>query len=190
MIPDCNSLDSVRQAHSLLEATALVFFALLVLFDVLAHLSKDENKKTLLEKIGLGFFAVAVLAEIIAYPYGQRNDALSARIIGSLDAKASEADHKSDSAISKSGAAETKANASDKKTDVIEKRLDSASIKMGKLEDDILAQGPRWLLLERGENVFIKALKPFRGQRVTVVTCGNGDPEREGLDGVPRVVRG
>ena len=39
--------------RNLLEAAALVFFALLVLFDTLAHLSTDNKKKTLLEKVGL-----------------------------------------------------------------------------------------------------------------------------------------
>ena len=105
LIPDWNSLDSVRRAHSHLEAVALAFFALLVLFDVLAHLSKDESRKTLFEKIGLCFFAVAVVAEIAAYPYGQRNDALSERIIGSLDTKAEQADHNANTAISNSATA-------------------------------------------------------------------------------------
>jgi hypothetical protein len=75
LIPDWNSLDSVRHVHNVLEAAALVSFALLVLFDVLAHFSEDKKKERLLEKIGLYFFAVAVLSEIVAYPYGQRNDA-------------------------------------------------------------------------------------------------------------------
>lgn len=109
LMPDWNSLDSVRRAHSDLEAAALVFFALLVLFDVLAHLSKNEERKIGFEKIGLGFFAVAVLAEIIAYPYGQRNDALSEQIIGSLDAKAQDAETKADKAVEKSGNALTRA---------------------------------------------------------------------------------
>jgi hypothetical protein len=49
---------------------------------------------------------------------------------------------------------------------------------LGELEQDILAQGPRWRLLQNGEDTFIKALKPFAGQKVTVVTCGNDEPER------------
>lgn len=74
-----NSLDSVRHAHSEMEGAALLFFALLVLFDVLAHLSKDDSRKHALEKAALIFFAIAVFAEVIAYPYGQRNDTLSER---------------------------------------------------------------------------------------------------------------
>lgn len=108
LIPDWNSLDSVRRTHSDLEAAALVFFALLVLFDILAHLSTDDKKKTLLEKIGLCCFAIAVLAEVVAYPYGQRNDSLSAKIIGSLDAETREALIKSGTALAQSKEAETK----------------------------------------------------------------------------------
>src|ERR1035438_6618855 len=72
-IPDWNSLDSVRHVHSELEGVALLFFALLVIFDVLAHLSEDKKRERALERLALWFFAVAVLSEIIAYPYGQRN---------------------------------------------------------------------------------------------------------------------
>jgi hypothetical protein len=108
LIPDWNSLDSVRHVHSDLEAAALVFFALLVLFDILAHLSTDNKKKTLLEKIGLCCFAIAVLAEVVAYPYGQRNDTLSGQIIGSLDAETREALIKSGTALAQSREADTK----------------------------------------------------------------------------------
>jgi hypothetical protein len=48
-LPDWNSLESVRDAHSNLEAGALVFFALLVVFDALAHLSTDKKKKKILK---------------------------------------------------------------------------------------------------------------------------------------------
>jgi hypothetical protein len=106
LIPDWNSLDSVRRVHSVLEATALVCFALLVLFDVLAHFAKrDEKKERILEEIALCFFGVAVLAEIVAYPYGQRNDFLSAQIINSLDVKARTAASNASTALTDSGIA-------------------------------------------------------------------------------------
>ncbi|HEX6503107.1 MAG TPA: hypothetical protein VF011_07645 [Terriglobales bacterium] len=116
LIPDWNSLDSVRHAHSLLEADALVFFALLVVFDVLAHFSEEKKRERLLEKIGLCFFAVAVLAEIAAYPYGQQNDHLSEQVIGSLDAKAKDALANASNALTKAGKAETKANDAETKS--------------------------------------------------------------------------
>jgi hypothetical protein len=107
-MPNWNSLDSVRHIHSELEAIALVFFALLVVFDVLAHLSGDKKKERLLEKAGLCFFAVAVLAEIAAYPYGQRNDTLSEQLVGSLDLKATDASAKASKALTDSDEAEIK----------------------------------------------------------------------------------
>jgi hypothetical protein len=78
MLPNWNSLESVRNAHSLLEGWALIFFAILVVFDVLAHLYEDDKDTAkLFERIGLCCFGIAILAEIVAYPYSRRNDLLS-----------------------------------------------------------------------------------------------------------------
>jgi len=116
-IPGWNSLDSVRHVHSELEGAALLFFALLVIFDVLAHLSEDKNRERALERLGLWFFAIAVLAEIIAYPYGQRNDALSEQIIGSLDAKAQRASDNASKALADSSTALSLANSAKTEAD-------------------------------------------------------------------------
>src|SRR6185437_209162 len=63
-----------------LEGWALVFFGLLVLFDVMAHLAEEDKERSKrFNRFGLFFFAAAVLAEIIVYPYSRRNDALSSR---------------------------------------------------------------------------------------------------------------
>jgi hypothetical protein len=118
--PDWNSLDSVRRAHSRLEGIALVSFALLVLFEVLSHLSEDKDRARWFEKIGLCFFALAVLAEIAAYPYGERNDTLSENIIGSLDAKAREASTNASSALTKAEAADTIAGRAQGKAEAAE----------------------------------------------------------------------
>ena len=104
-LPDWNSLESVRRAHSHLEAASLVFFALLVVFEALAHLAEDKAKERTLDKIGIVFFAVAVLAEIAAYPYGQRNDELAQQAIGALDGKVKEAEGNASKAVSDSRAA-------------------------------------------------------------------------------------
>lgn len=40
---DWNTLESVRAVHSFFEGLAIAFFALLVLFDILAHQSEDKN---------------------------------------------------------------------------------------------------------------------------------------------------
>lgn len=84
ILPNWNSLDSVREAHSDLELAGLVFFALLVVAEALAHNSKQEERKHLFDSIGIWFFAIAILCEIAGYWYGQRNDALSEQVISSL----------------------------------------------------------------------------------------------------------
>lgn len=66
--------------------------------------------------------------------------------------------------------------------DTIDKRVASASTKLGAVEADVLAQGPRWRLLERGQDTFVKALKAFPGQRITIVRCGNEDREQFDFD--------
>src|SRR6266851_5006723 len=105
---DWNNLDAVRAVHSFLEASALVFFALLVLFDVLAHLAEENKQRaTILERIGLVCFGVAVLAEGLAYPYSQRNDTLSERVIVSLSGLAGMADTRARQALGDSSVAIT-----------------------------------------------------------------------------------
>lgn len=130
-LPDWNSLESVRRAHSHLEAASLVFFALLVVFEALAHLTEDKAKERTLDKIGIVFFAVAVavLAEIVAYPYGQRNDELAQQAIGSLDAKVKEAQGNASKAVSDSRAALVQA------TDALTKAGKAANA-LGKAESE------------------------------------------------------
>jgi hypothetical protein len=83
---DWNSLDSMRQAHRFFELAAIIFFALLMLFDVLAHLAEDTNKNRAryLERIGLVCFGIAIMSEVITYEYSKKNDALSSNEIRSL----------------------------------------------------------------------------------------------------------
>jgi len=64
------------------------------------------------------------------------------------------------------------------KADVINVQLANASRQLTKLNDDLIAQGPRWKALEHGQSEFITALKPFPGQRLTVMICGQDDSER------------
>jgi hypothetical protein len=108
---DWNSIDSVRSVHSVLEGSALIFFALLVLFDVLAHLTEDAQKDRAkgFERVGLCCFAVAVLAEMLAYPYSKRNDELSGNEIHRLSVIGRKALDDANTAITHAGHAETSA---------------------------------------------------------------------------------
>jgi hypothetical protein len=128
LLPDWNSLDSVRNAHSRLELWAIWLFAALVVCDVIAHLIEDNHKpiaKTF-ERIGLFCFAFAVAAELGAYKYGQRNDELSEGVISSLGTKAqtafdkaSEADKLSKSASDLAGPAKTAADEAKRQTEAV-----------------------------------------------------------------------
>jgi hypothetical protein len=109
-LPGWNSLEAVRSIHSDFEGAALVFFALLVASEALAHLSDEEKREKLFDRISVVLFAVAVLAEIVAYPYGQRNDTLSGRIIGSLDVESKEALSDSGTALSQARGAEARSS--------------------------------------------------------------------------------
>jgi hypothetical protein len=115
ILPNWNSLDSVRQAHSDLELAGLVFFALLVVAEAVAHNSEQEKRKHLFDSIGIWFFAIAVLCEIAGYWYGRQNDALSEQVIRSLDSTARDAAGNASTALSNSKEAETKS------TDAVDK---------------------------------------------------------------------
>jgi len=175
LIPDWNSLESVRRVHSDLEAAALIFFALLVLFDVLAHFSDNKYRERLFEKIGLCFFAIAVFAEIVAYPYGQRNDELSAGVIGSLDSKATDASVKAAKAVTDSGIALMQAADAITFAGNAQEKANAIDSKAKEIARVLNAESPRALLLSNAENEFVKSAKPFTGQRFAVMVCGKPD---------------
>jgi hypothetical protein len=74
--------------------------------------------------------------------------------------------------------AHDEANAVKQESAIIEERLEKASTQLADLEQEILLQGPRWGMLKRSEKTFIEALRPFKGQKATVVICGQGETER------------
>lgn len=97
-------------------------------------------------------------------------------------AKLTEADQKARSAAESAKTAHDEADAVKKETDALTLRLEAASRQLTDLEQDTLALSPRWRLLELGEDTFVKALKPFPGQRVATVSCGNPDTDRFRLE--------
>lgn len=132
-------------------------------------------KKLLIHSIGPLLVVVGIGGEFIfegrAFILEDRQEEEARRIVGSLGDKANKADEKADSAIGKS-------DALSKEEDTIHKRLDIASAQLGTLEKDLLAQGPRSKALDHGRTEFMAALKPFPGQRLTVVVCGQDDSDR------------
>src|SRR5260370_38202035 len=66
---DWNTLESVRKVHSFFEGTALVFFALLVLFDVLGHLTDEKSTRgKLFARSGLTCFCASCLVRVARLP--------------------------------------------------------------------------------------------------------------------------
>jgi hypothetical protein len=115
-----------------------VFFALLVVCEALAHLSDDKKTERRFDKMGIVFFAIAVLAEIVAYPYGQRNDRLSADMIGSLSKQAEWAETEASSALVKSSLAETKADAATTAASVAKQKADAVEKQASELDRQLL----------------------------------------------------
>jgi hypothetical protein len=82
------------------------------------------------------------------------------------------------SAAESAKTAHEEADATRKETDKLTERLAAASRQLDTTEQNVLAQGPRWKALEHGKTEFIAALKPFPGQHLTVVICGQDDSDR------------
>jgi hypothetical protein len=89
-------------------------------------------------------------------------------------------DAKTSAKESASAASNAKAEADAVKTeaDALVTRLAVASKQLSAIEQDTLSQGPRWRVLDRGRTEFIKSLKPFVGQKSTILICGQTDTER------------
>ena len=177
-LPDWNSLDSVRRAHSFLAGAALVFFALLVVCEALAHLSDDKKTERRFDKMGIVFFAIAVLAEIAAYPYGQRNDQLSADIINSLSEKAKEALTDSGTALTNSGAALTESGEAIAKAGAANELAGQAQEKVRAVNKR--AEAIAWVISARRvqdvDGLSNDLKKEFKGRRI-VITSYFGNEE-------------
>jgi hypothetical protein len=128
-----------------------------------------------LGRIGLIAVVVGVVAE--SRYGGKLEDAHNAIHAHDMTLLTAAQQNASDAATS-AKTAHDEADAVKKEAATIEERLGKASTQLTAQEEEILIQGPRWGLLKRGENAFIEALKPFAGQKATVVICGQGETER------------
>jgi hypothetical protein len=183
ILPNWNSLDSVRQAHSDLELAGLVFFALLVIAEALAHNSKQEERKHLFDSIGIWFFAIAVLCEIAGYWYGQRNDALSEQVIRSLDATARNAAGNASTALSNSKEAETKSNDAVDKAGKAQIKVDAVARRAEEIDADLART--QYLISARSvtdPDSLVKQLKQFKGRKIYFESY-NSEPDETMLCG-------
>jgi hypothetical protein len=135
-------------------------------------------KKLLLHSIGPILVVLGIAGEVIfegrTFVVEDRQEEEARQIVGSLSDKAAVVDARLASTVSKSDAVS-------KEADVIQERLDGASRQLSEVEQQVRVQGPRRRLLEDNRDKFLEALKPFAGQRVTVVKCGyalQAEPEQ------------
>ncbi len=175
-LPNWNSLDSVRRAHNELEGAALVFFALLVVAEAIAHLTESKKREKAFDKLGIIFFAIAVLAEIAAYPYGQRNDTLSGKVIDSLDTKAGNAvvsavraGSAASAAQTASGEAVTRATEAKIKAAFIDKQLNAASERLRHLQEFLTPRS----LNQKEQNDLAVELRPLADPAARIIVIGS-----------------
>ena len=96
--------------------------------------------------------------------------------LGKAEAEANKAQSASSIAQQKAGQVATQA-------DALTTRMESASKKLGVLEQDIVAQGPRSKLLFKAASELVKQLEPFAGQRAQLFVCGKpGVADQETMD--------
>ena len=170
----------------------LLLFGLLLVAGLIGEYAESERWKKYV-KIFEMFVIIGVAGELLAdggiFLFSSRLQQITELEIANLTVAAGNAKSSAEGAAlaaskAKQSADEASLVASSvsKKADTLTGRLESASSKLGDLERDILAEGPRWRLLKNGEDTFVKALKGFAGQRVTVVICGQDDGERSQLE--------
>ena len=183
------SLDSLEVW--LLFMTALVVIGLVLEYwyeipEAIDQLRKAWSWKPILVIVGGILITVGVAGELVVQRLASRKETdlrkANDAVFAVLNTKAGNAKASADGAAAALSVAQQKLADVTNKSDALTLRLARASNKVDDIEQDTLALGPRWRLLERGKDIFIKALKPFAGQRVTVVICGNGDVERFGLE--------
>lgn len=162
-LPGSSSLSLVVEIHATLEGVAIAFFVALVVFDVLAHLNK--KRETVFERIALVCFAVAVLAEVCAYPYSRRIDTLSSEANAVLNKEAGDARKEAGTAMEHSAQLQ-------KDAEGLKKQVEDERLARARLQERLVWQGPREILIWGARDLFAKRLKPFGKQVATTSICG------------------
>ena len=202
MILTASDVSSLGRALSRWEVAEYVFAGLVTVACAGEYLADfkdwftggDKAKKDRLAKRSTLLLIAALALELTCLV---KTNSLSGQLIGSLDEKAGAADIKAQSAIEESSLAENKASRADtsageakhktdavaQQADALSTRMESASNKLGVLEQDIIAQGPRSPLLVKAAPELVKQLEPFAGQRVGLFVCGRlGTQDQETVE--------
>jgi hypothetical protein len=165
-LPGWNNPSFVQSIHSSLEGAALLFFAALVLFDVMSHFAERASAAKYLERFGLACFGVAILAEIFAYPYSRRNDELTSMKIAELNLEA-------DKAMERASLANERANKIAKDSEGLKKQAEDERLARARIEKSM-----EWRHLSNGAQRALCAVSPAPDQDLSVVVVTNmDDPE-------------
>lgn len=157
-----------KREHAALKELANIFPAGEVGGETELHFDHPRWVARLL-RLGLITVVIGVAGE---WRYGAKledaHNAIHAYDVAKLTAAGEEAGDAGTSAK----IAHDEADAVVKEANAIEKRLAVATNQLSNLEGEIRAQGPRFRLLNEDKDTFVKSIKPFSGQPVTVVGCG------------------
>jgi len=150
----------------------LKFLAFLLLKWILRKSTPFDRcalRRLLLHSVGPILVVLGIAGEFIfegrTFIVEDREEEQARNIVGSLEEQA-------ESAQKSLGVIEDQENAAKKENDELIIRLAKATEQLEVLESHVRVQGPRWQLLEDGKETFVNALKPFAGQRLTIVRCG------------------
>jgi hypothetical protein len=161
---------------------ALLLFGVLLVVGLIGEYAKSERWKKHVRAFEM-FVILGVAGELLAdggiFLFSRHLQTIADLEIAALTQKAGDAKISADGAAFAASRAKSSADEASivadnvaKQADALTLRMGSASRKLGSLEEQLRVQGPRWRLLKDNKDAFIEALKPFAGQRVTVVSCG------------------
>jgi hypothetical protein len=121
-----------------------------------------------------------IVAGVLGEGYSEvRIHVLSTVIDECSNARMVELQYEAGDAAKSAQIAHDEADAVKIEADELTGRLANAARQLGILEQDTRVQGPRWKLLEAGKDVFVRELRPFAGQKVTVISCGHISPPEQ-----------
>jgi hypothetical protein len=147
---------------------------------VIGIIGEEVEKWELHKRLFVALVVAGVAGELIAdggiFLFSHQLQVMSDNEIAEANRNAGNAADAAGRAERSAQGARDKSAAVEKQADALDIRLGAASDKLGKLEQQLLIQGPRWQILEDNRDAFIKALKPFAKQRFTVVSCGWNPP--------------
>jgi hypothetical protein len=175
-----------------LSELLLLLFGLLLVAGLIGEYAESDRWKRYVKVFEMCVI-IGVAGELIAdggiFLFSSHLQTIADLEIGALTKQAHDAKISAEGAASAASNAKSSAEAASgaageaiEKANGVAKQAGTLKAQLSDIQKDTLALGPRWRLLKSGEDTFVKALKPFAGQRVTVVICGQDDGERSQLE--------